>query len=220
MTIVVGLTGYKRCGKDTSASVLIEQFGFRKYAFADALREIAYATDPMISMDAAPGWMGEHLPSEHHRYSQIIDTLGYERAKEIPDFRRFLQRLGTEGIRSVFGENAWVDALDRRIRRDGAEFVVVPDCRFRNEAEWVRKTGVLWRVIRPGHGGDDNHPSERDIPNLPVDNELVAESVEELQKKVWSAVVNSGLLDKSRFSRQDDAESRLFTDPYARRRAS
>lgn len=37
--IVLGLMGKARSGKDTAAAVLVEEFGFRRYAFADLLKD-------------------------------------------------------------------------------------------------------------------------------------------------------------------------------------
>jgi hypothetical protein len=37
---VVGITGFKRHGKDTTGDYLCEKYGFTKLAFADPLKEI------------------------------------------------------------------------------------------------------------------------------------------------------------------------------------
>lgn len=183
--ILIGLTGFKRTGKDSSANVLVAEFGFQKVAFADALRTIALRVNPLISCEAAPEDILIELGGPVAlRYADLIERLGYERAKEIPDFRNFLQRLGTDGIRDCFGKDAWVEALERRLFQERPERVVVPDCRFLNEAKFIRRTGMLWRVIRPGFGGDDPHPSETEIPTLPVDREITATTLSELQEQV------------------------------------
>ena len=40
-TIIIGLIGDNRCGKDTFAEILIEKYDFRKYAFADCIKDVA-----------------------------------------------------------------------------------------------------------------------------------------------------------------------------------
>lgn len=190
--IVIGVTGFRRSGKNTTTALLAELFGFQQYAFADALRRMALAVDPFMSLHGAPPDVqqaifarGSKQGTVEWRYSELIDILGYERAKDVPDFRRFLQRLGTEGIRGTFGPNAWVNALDHRVREEQPARITLSDVRFASEAAWVHaQGGLLWRVVRPGVGGDDPHPSEIEIPNLPADREIIARSIEELERAV------------------------------------
>lgn len=193
--IVIGVTGYKRTGKSTVCRLLVEHFGFTQYGFADPLRDMARAINPVISLEGAPAHVLDLL--RHHafhvnewRYADLEHVLGYEVAKDIPDFRRFLQRLGTEGVRATFGPNAWVDALARRVAADGTTRVCISDVRFFSEAAWVqRQGGVIWRTHRPGIGGDDTHASENDVPRLPADLEFVANTIDELAESVFAATL-------------------------------
>jgi hypothetical protein len=188
--ILVGVTGYRRAGKNSVANVLAE-YGFRLYGFADALRTLAVAVNPLIDLTGAPEdierAMGRGLAASC-RYTDLLRVVGYERAKEVPDMRAYLQKLGTEGIRSTFGPNAWVDALAQRFTVEQPERAVITDVRFMNEAAFVRERGVLWRIIRPGVGGSDPHPSEVDIPNLPAHRELVARDLTELRQVTVAAL--------------------------------
>lgn len=192
--ILIGVTGYRRSGKNSTTSILEHKYGFKQYAFADALRQMAEAINPVISWAEAPAAVLEALSGPYgvqkkeYRYLELLQALGYEKAKEIPDFRRFLQRLGTEGVRDTFGPNAWVDALYRKLVLDSPSKVAINDVRFSSEADFIRrKGGVLWRVIRPGVGGDDPHPSEVEIPSLPATREIVAASLDELERAVIAA---------------------------------
>jgi dephospho-CoA kinase len=47
---LIGLSGYARSGKDEAAKVLIEEFGFKRIAFADKLRDFLYALDPIVAV--------------------------------------------------------------------------------------------------------------------------------------------------------------------------
>ena len=84
---LIGLVGKKRAGKDTVAATLVEGFGFVRYAFADPLKAASLAADPLV-----PIWGG------HHRLSVVVRVLGWERAKENPEVRRFLQRPAHESL--------------------------------------------------------------------------------------------------------------------------
>jgi dephospho-CoA kinase len=45
---VIGLTGYAQTGKDTVGEILVRDHGFKRVAFADAVRECVYALNPLI----------------------------------------------------------------------------------------------------------------------------------------------------------------------------
>lgn len=183
MIVIVGITGRAQHGKDTAANVLIEEFGFTRYGLADPLKEIALAIDPIIDSEL--------------RLGKVVALGGWEAAKKYPEVRRFLQALGTEGIREHLDEDAWVRHLERRLAEDRPKRVVVPDVRFPNEARWVRVPhllddcrGYAWRISRLGSDGMlwDNglgdHPSETHVPFLDVDTDVRAVTVDELQQKI------------------------------------
>src|SRR5581483_2011292 len=95
---LLGLMGYAQAGKDTVAKLLVEEFGFTRIAFADALREALYALNPLIPFE------GDHV-----RLRWLIDASGWEEAKvRHPEVRELLQRLGTESGRNVLGADVWV----------------------------------------------------------------------------------------------------------------
>lgn len=50
-SIVVGLEGHKRSGKDALASRLVERHGFTRVAFADPIRDVLLGVDPVVVPD-------------------------------------------------------------------------------------------------------------------------------------------------------------------------
>lgn len=186
---LIGITGYLRTGKDSVAKLLVDEFGYTKLAFADPLREMALAIDPYISLIGVPEGLGL-APFENRLYSELIDMIGYETAKSIPDFRRFLQRLGTDGVRNVLGDSTWVDLAVKRARsilRDGGR-VVFSDVRFPNEANAIHTLGgAVWRTIRPGYGGS-GHVSETALDDIIPDLVLQAENLDQLAAGVQLAM--------------------------------
>jgi deoxynucleotide monophosphate kinase-like protein len=193
--ILLGLTGYRGSGKTTVAGMLAS-YGFKTYAFADALREMAYAVNPTITFAGTPhGVLEAWAPGTvmEKRYANAVDALGYERAKEIPDVRRFLQRLGTEGVRVTFGTDAWVHVLQRRIIHEAPHRAVIADVRFASEVEWLREAGgFLWRIARPGVGGNDPHASEAEISSFTVDRVIDATDLAGLEILVRAEADRSG----------------------------
>lgn len=160
--MILGVTGRAQHGKDTFAARLVEQHGFTRLAFADTLKSMALVLDPFI--DA----MGVRL-------AKVVARHGWEEAKTYPEVRRFLQVLGTEAVRGHLGDDAWVEALARKLRPMDLlpdEHYVITDVRFPNEAEAVRSWGgKLIRVERPGfdNGLGTDHPSEQYVDGLAVD---------------------------------------------------
>ncbi|WGH20315.1 deoxynucleoside monophosphate kinase [Arthrobacter phage MaGuCo] len=165
---IVGLIGKKRSGKDTFAHGMT---GYTRIAFADPLRRAALALDPIVGRPALPGQLA---PQRDVRLSDVIDAIGWERAKDcVPEVRRILQRLGTESIRAI-DPDFWIRAGEAAILADGGP-VVVTDCRYPNEADKIRAMGgVLIRVVRPGFdSAGDAHPSESALDRYAEDVQVL-----------------------------------------------
>lgn len=197
---LIGLAGRKQHGKDTTASVLA-RYGYVKMSFADPLREMAEAVDPLISLADCPAMVKDEIlrglgmeqrvliPPQAVRYTELLQTIGYERAKELADFRGFLQRLGSEGVRDVIGPETWVELAKDRIL-ECEERIVFADVRFPNEAEVIRDLGgVVWYIVRTGfEDGSDGHMSENALTASDADLVLTADSVEALEDAVRRAM--------------------------------
>lgn len=182
---VIGLSGYGRSGKDTVADYLVKSCAFQRIAYADALREMAQKLNPIIDAHVFQG--GE---IELRRYNDILDQIGYHEGKNIPEFREFLQRLGTEAVRGVVGYNTWVDIAVRRMTEQGGDWVVT-DVRFPNEAEAIREMGggSVWRITRPGFGPANNHPSETSLDGYDFDLMILNDTdIPGLEQKAWDGL--------------------------------
>lgn len=163
---VLGVSGVARSGKDTVAGLLVAHYGFVRVSFAEPMRAMAAAIDPVVGFLHEPI---EEGGDDVIRYNDAIEWLGYEQAKvEYPEVRRFLQRLGTEAGRKVLGGNFWVDfAMERAAPH---ERVVISDTRFKSEAQAVRAAGgSIIRVHRPGVAPANDHISERDLDDWKFD---------------------------------------------------
>jgi hypothetical protein len=85
-----------------------------------------------------------------------------------------LQKAGTEAGRMVFGDTIWLHIMNQALnafKRDGYKGVIVTDCRFPNEAEFLRN---YWQAIVIGLSGRDggvsnNHPSESELSGITTD---------------------------------------------------
>ena len=168
-TMLVGLMGQAQAGKDTAAKALT-RLGWTRVAFADPLRRLAYRTDPIVETYHGGG-------TAHVRLSWLVDRLGWDQAKQFPDVRRLLQRLGAEGVRDTIGTDTWIDLAKQKIRghHERGTPVVVTDVRFANEADAVRSlNGVVVSIVRPGHSPvPSTHPSELEQASVVPDALIV-----------------------------------------------
>jgi hypothetical protein len=168
LSTLVGLSGYAQVGKDTVGRILTEKYGFERVSFADKLREVALAIDPLI--DAVPG--EERNQIHTMRLGPLVQQVGWEKAKQWPEVRRLLQVIGTDAGRAILGDNVWVDAAFKPLQP--AKKYVFTDVRFPNEATAIRENGgILLRIERPGYGPVNNHPSETALDDSSLINMVI-----------------------------------------------
>lgn len=173
----VGIIGRARSGKDTIANRLVEEHGFERRALADPLKTMALDINPVVGSEPGHfGFLPVYLVDAVRRY-------GWERVKDrYPEARRFLQRLGTEGVRNHVSPEFWWQRLVERTQVDAP--LVVPDVRFANEARALAERGFhIWFVERPGVGGNA-HVSETLGPDLAREVLVNGGSIGQLHRQV------------------------------------
>lgn len=173
---LIGLHGKAKAGKDTIASLLCAEHGFKQMSFAGPLKA---ATAVMF------GWPVELMYSQEGKEMQS-QYWGLA-------VRDALQRFG-EGARKWFGEDFWV----KRWLVDYSQVmtklnIVISDVRYENEADTIRQYGgYIIHVHRNGAGlsGEQaRHSSEAGIQFH--DNDLVIDNngtLDDLRQTVVSLV--------------------------------
>ena len=170
--MIIGLSGYARSGKDEVAKILVEDYGYKRVAFADKIRELLLETNPQVK--------------DGFRVESVVGAYGWDKAKVLfPEIRNLLQRLGV-GARNTFGDEFWVSQVFHSM--DKTSDYVITDVRFENEAMMLKLMGgQLWRIKRPGVEPVNNHVSEHDLDGYKVDKILKNEgTLEELRTLVRS----------------------------------
>ena len=187
----VALLGRAGAGKDTVAELLAGWHGHARVAFADPLKEMALAVDPIIY---ASSW-DEYGETEEVRLSYAVGRYGWDTAKrDYPEVRRFLQKLGAEGVRETIGLNTWIHLAEQKISEYNADGrpVVITDVRFPNEVALARRLGfrLLW-ISRPGVE-DGKHSSESSVGPSDADAIVVNDGTkEDLASRVSRAIDRS-----------------------------
>lgn len=145
-TYLIGITGRAGSGKDT----LAEMLGYARYAFAKPLKD----------MLAAGGFPEPARPLKE----ALIPGFNFS-------WRRAAQTLGTEWGRGLQGD-LWL-AMAKRYRLElQADYLVITDVRFHNEADWIRECGTLVHVKGRAAELDSTaqqHASEIELPVMPGD---------------------------------------------------
>lgn len=181
--MLIGLAGYARSGKDTVGSILRDEHQFHTKAFADLMRACAVALNPIVEF-------AHDRPCDFHavRYVEVLEAVGYERAKTNPEVREFLQRLGTEMGRKVFGHDFWVERTFALM--DLGKNWAVTDVRFKNEAQAIVEAGgQVVRVVREGCRPPNDHISEHDLEGWHYDHILPNNgTITELARRVQELV--------------------------------
>lgn len=195
---IIGLTGHAGAGKDTVASLLLEQHDSNgaTIAFADALRrEVCKAfrvAMPLLTRrdtkETPSPWLAlcncGHPPFvrrmvEHYASGtrdggiegETLDLFAPRSARQI------MQWWGTEYRRHT-SPGHWLNAMQDRIafEQDEHDLIVITDVRFADEAQLIRDAGgQIWQVTRPGFGdGPAKHTSETAgsefAPTVVIDN--------------------------------------------------
>lgn len=174
--MIIGLTGLAQSGKDSTANVLVDKYGFEQISFAEPLKQISYDIDPLITNESVSE-RGVVTPAKH--LAELVDEFGWDVVKTTyPEARRFLQRIGTEGLRKNVDNNFWVNLAISRIRSSkerGQQHFVISDMRFVNEHYQIDKAELdyfeAWRILRDGLTVM-NHASELELNDIPVQRHI------------------------------------------------
>ncbi len=173
--ILIALSGAARSGKDSVADRLVARHNFTKISFAAPLKQALLATDP---------WIGYHPnhPTQLVRLSTALANESEDAIKQLfPEYRRLLEKLGTDGIRAIDDE-FWVNAALDQIEDVSGRYVF-PDARFQNEVTAIREAArcfeprtaaEAWHIVRPSLVGPvgELHASAVLHGNLGEDREV------------------------------------------------
>lgn len=168
-SLVIGIHGFARTGKDSVANFILAHRGGYLYSFADPIRAMLMP----IGVDMKdPYWQD--------RKEDVIPALGVSP-------RRMMQTLGTEWGRELINPDLWLILAKQRLLNYGAGMIIA-DVRFENEATWVRKQGGrVIHVIRTAAAPVATHASENGLEYKAEEGDVILlneGSLQELQQHV------------------------------------
>lgn len=173
--MIIGVAGFAGSGKGAASDLLVDEYGYKKLAFADPLK------DAVAVMFGWPRHLLEGDTKESREWREQPDPFWSERFGFEVTPRWALQKQGTEAGREVFHDSIWVSALERRIDVDK---VVVTDVRFPNEVAKIKELGgFLIRVVR---GPEPEWYNCAYDTNLGSNKELMAQYYPDVHYSEWA----------------------------------
>ena len=151
---LIGFTGQARCGKDTAAKHLNNNYGIPLYAFAQPIKQACRAVF---------GWGEEQV---NGALKEDIDPLFNISPREA------MQTLGTQWGRELINEDIWLKRAEHEMMINKA--LVITDVRFNNEAELIKsRGGIVINITRKNKAQVLSHKSENGI-----DSDLINYTIE------------------------------------------
>jgi hypothetical protein len=160
-TLVVGITGKARSGKDTLASIIQEHL----QPYAVVVHKLSMAS-PMKTMVSHLFW---HMGYDAEE--AIVSMVDGELKEVIVEGinaspRKILQTLGTDWGRNMIHEDLWIECMKGMVNAyegdlDIPRIVLIPDIRFDNEAE--KLCDIVIRIERKDAGEIRKHASENGV---------------------------------------------------------
>lgn len=170
--MIIGFCGKKRSGKDTGASILINKYGFIRYAFADALKN-ACSEIFLLSEEQVNGNKKEEIDERWNLSPRkIFQIFGTEIFREKLD--NFFPEL------KEYKNNFWINRFklwyNNETKKNPNVKIVITDIRFPNEAEIVKELGGnIIKVQRNNNNknNNDKHSSESLIDTIKGDFNII-----------------------------------------------
>ena len=184
---IIGISGGKRCGKDTISDYLVENYGFHKYTLADPIRNVC-----KVIFDFSDEQLNGNL-------KDVVD----EKWNVTP--RKMFQTIGTELFQFDvhkymdegefnIGRNIWVlkfkhwlEDLEKTHLWETKDLkILVSDIRMSHEIEMIRELGgEVWNVTNNRINFEDTHRTENEINEYTPDQIIENNgTLEELYSKV------------------------------------
>ena len=154
--MIVGFGHRAQVGKDTAGNWL-QDWGWKRLAFADKVRDVLYDLDPVVD----PVSQSYYFTLKH-----MVDQMGWEMAKQNPEVRGLLQKLG-HAVRDKIDPTVW--------------------CRVvMHEADAIHAIGGLVCRIDRGISQRLTHAGEEELEDYEEWDHIIDNngSIEDLQEQV------------------------------------
>lgn len=133
------------------------------YHFADPLKEMAVNLFDLNPTNVY-GTNDQKNEKTDLKWEDMPDNTSNKEGRMT--YREFLEHFGTKVIRKI-KTNAWSEYTINRILSEQSEIAIIPDVRFPNEVDSIRKHGgIVIRLTRDAYHSDTESESALDLDNF------------------------------------------------------
>ena len=191
MSIIL-VTGKSGSGKSTLSKYIVDNYdSYIEVALADKLKQLTFKLLQLFNVKI-----------------DSIDDLYNVNTKN--KYRKYLQNIGTECCRDVFGDDFWCDML----KLDLSKNIIISDIRYANEMNYFMNKYsdhdiISIKVVKKNSSTTfNNHSSELDIDQLQTDFTIENDFSDSFFKKI-DDTLNDYLIRKlvNSFEKQEPAQS-------------
>ena len=191
MSIIL-VTGKSGSGKSTLSKYIVDNYdSYIEVALADKLKQLTFKLLQLFNVKI-----------------DSIDDLYNVNTKN--KYRKYLQNIGTECCRDVFGDDFWCDML----KLDLSKNIIISDIRYVNEMNYFMNKYsdhdiISIKVVKKNSSTTfNNHSSELDIDQLQTDFTIENDFTDSFFKKI-DDTLNDYLIRKlvNSFEKQESARS-------------
>lgn len=191
MSIIL-VTGKSGSGKSTLSKYIVDNYdSYIEVALADKLKQLTFKLLQLFNV----------------KIDSIDDLYNIETKNK---YRKYLQNIGTECCRDVFGDDFWCDML----KLDLSKNIIISDIRYANEMNYFMNKYsdhdiISIKVVKKNSSTTfNNHSSELDIDQLQTDFTIENDFTDSFFKKI-DDTLNDYLIRKlvNSFEKQGPAQS-------------
>ena len=191
---IIMIAGKKGSGKDFVADYLVKKHGYKRYAFADIMKQILAVTLG-ISINKI-----NQMKKNNYNIDMLVNVVKDENfwnhIYHNITMREILQKFGTEAMKPVFGNDIWAKLVFDKIKKDGYNKVVISDFRFTEEYYYFadnkdNEDEILCVQIGSTDISKDSHISENHLGEFHFDKHFFNDKeTEQILKDVNSWISN------------------------------
>ena len=186
------LVGSAGSGKSTVANLLCEKYNFKEFALGDKLKELTFLLLKTFGIEI----------------NDVSDLYSIETKNR---YRKYLQLIGTECCRKVFGDDFWCKQLDESLSKEENNNIVISDIRFINEFNYFNRRNDTISIRIDGRkfesSNEDNmyhHRSETEL------NEIITDYIIDNSKDIgYLSNQIDHIIDKTNDPLNDDDDDEL-----------
>jgi hypothetical protein len=199
--MIIGISGKIGSGKDTFAELLAEQLNNKveRHALADKLRLITEIISgiPMTTTHK----INKPFCNEIRNYTQEQKNIIIKQFNKT--IGETLQLVGTDLFRDKYDNDVWVKSffnLDLEEKLKNGKIIVIPDVRFLNEANYIKKMGgYLIRLegdpmsVRENSLRNLNHISETNLDNYTKFDKIIYNNKKDIN--ILKNIINNLIIE-------------------------